>query len=88
MRNVEARVDEHAVGAREALAEHERGRVALIGDAAHAGLPMMGQGGCPAMEDAWVLAELMASTHEVDEALDRFVDASLRERCRPRLGAP
>jgi 2-polyprenyl-6-methoxyphenol hydroxylase-like FAD-dependent oxidoreductase len=33
------------------------GRVVLIGDAAHAGSPMMGQGGCMAMEDALVLAE-------------------------------
>jgi 2-polyprenyl-6-methoxyphenol hydroxylase-like FAD-dependent oxidoreductase len=33
------------------------GRVALIGDAAHAMSPMMGQGGCMAIEDACVLAE-------------------------------
>jgi 2-polyprenyl-6-methoxyphenol hydroxylase-like FAD-dependent oxidoreductase len=33
------------------------GRVVLVGDAAHASSPMMGQGGCMAMEDAYVLAE-------------------------------
>jgi 2-polyprenyl-6-methoxyphenol hydroxylase-like FAD-dependent oxidoreductase len=32
------------------------GRVVLIGDAAHAMAPMMGQGGCMAIEDALVLA--------------------------------
>jgi 2-polyprenyl-6-methoxyphenol hydroxylase-like FAD-dependent oxidoreductase len=34
-----------------------RGRVVLIGDAAHAGPPHMGEGGCMAMEDALVLAD-------------------------------
>ena len=37
------------------------GRVVLIGDAAHAGPPTMAQGGCMAMEDAWVLAEVLRS---------------------------
>lgn len=50
-----------------------RGRVVLIGDAAHAGLPAMGQGACMAMEDSWVLAELLAEADDVDAALDAFV---------------
>jgi 2-polyprenyl-6-methoxyphenol hydroxylase-like FAD-dependent oxidoreductase len=37
--------------------EKDSSRVVLIGDAAHASSPMMVQGGCMAMEDAWVLAE-------------------------------
>jgi 2-polyprenyl-6-methoxyphenol hydroxylase-like FAD-dependent oxidoreductase len=37
------------------------GRVVPIGDAAHASSPMMGQGGCLAMEDAYVLAEVLRS---------------------------
>src|SRR5262249_46369745 len=49
------------------------GRVVLIGDAAHASSPMMGQGGSMAMEDAWVLAETLRSTDRVEAALDRFV---------------
>ena len=36
------------------------GRVVLLGDAAHASSPLLGQGGCMAMEDAWVLAEVFA----------------------------
>jgi hypothetical protein len=44
------------------------GRVVLIGDAAHAGPPHMGEGGCMAMEDALVLADCLcqadvSSTH-------------------------
>lgn len=34
-----------------------RGRVSLLGDAAHPTTPNWGQGACQAMEDAWVLAE-------------------------------
>jgi 2-polyprenyl-6-methoxyphenol hydroxylase-like FAD-dependent oxidoreductase len=44
-----------------ALEEWYRGRVVLIGDAAHASSPMMGQGGCMAMEDACVLAASLRS---------------------------
>jgi 2-polyprenyl-6-methoxyphenol hydroxylase-like FAD-dependent oxidoreductase len=49
------------------------GRVVLIGDAAHASSPMMGQGGSMAMEDAWVLAETLPGDADVEVALDRFV---------------
>jgi salicylate hydroxylase len=37
-----------------------RGRVALIGDAAHAMTPSAAQGGAQAIEDGWVLATLLA----------------------------
>ena len=49
-----------------------RGRVLLIGDAAHASTPFMGQGGAMAMEDGVVLARLLAATDDVGAALDRF----------------
>ena len=48
------------------------GRVVLIGDAAHASSPMMGQGGCMAMEDALVLAETLHASADVEGALDLF----------------
>ena len=56
-----------------------RGRVVLIGDAAHAGPPMMAQGGCMAMEDALVLAEVLCEAATVESALDTY-DARRRPR--------
>ena len=49
--------------------ERHTGRVVLIGDAAHAGSPPMGQGGCMAMEDACVLEEVLGSAATVESAL-------------------
>jgi 2-polyprenyl-6-methoxyphenol hydroxylase-like FAD-dependent oxidoreductase len=56
------------------------GRVVLVGDAAHASSPMMGQGGCMAMEDACVLAEELSSSTSTEIALARYVD-----RRKPRV---
>ena len=50
-----------------------KSRVVLIGDAAHALSPSFGQGANLAIEDALVLAEELASTDDVDAALDAFV---------------
>jgi 2-polyprenyl-6-methoxyphenol hydroxylase-like FAD-dependent oxidoreductase len=49
----------------EPLPSFHRGRVALLGDAAHAMTPNLGQGGCQAVEDAVVLAHRV-SGHEGD----------------------
>jgi FAD-dependent urate hydroxylase len=50
-----------------------RGRVALLGDAAHATCPDLGQGGCQAVEDALVLANYLTSTNiSVEDALKRY----------------
>ena len=57
-----------------------RGRVVLIGDAAHAGPPHMAEGGCMAMEDALVLAEELRAADTVEGALDRY-----EARRRPRI---
>ena len=48
------------------------GRVVLIGDAAHASSPMMGQGGSLAMEDAHVLAELLSVETSLEKALSDY----------------
>jgi len=58
-----------------------RGRVVLIGDAAHAGPPNMGEGGCMAMEDALVLAEVLRTENSIEAALEAYV-----LRRRPRAG--
>jgi 2-polyprenyl-6-methoxyphenol hydroxylase-like FAD-dependent oxidoreductase len=49
------------------------GRVVLVGDAAHASSPMMGQGGNMAMEDACVLAEELRVAATVASALASYV---------------
>lgn len=56
-----------------------RGRVAMLGDAAHAMTPDLGQGACQAIEDAVVLAALVdpADPTAVTAALDRYTAARL-----------
>jgi FAD-dependent urate hydroxylase len=50
-----------------------RGRVALLGDSAHATCPDLGQGGCQAMEDGFVLAHYLTTTNiSVEDALKRY----------------
>jgi 2-polyprenyl-6-methoxyphenol hydroxylase-like FAD-dependent oxidoreductase len=48
------------------------GNVVLMGDAAHATTPNLGQGACMAIEDAVVLANCLASTREPVEAFMKF----------------
>ncbi|MEV6623372.1 FAD-dependent oxidoreductase [Amycolatopsis sp. NPDC051106] len=48
-----------------------RGRVVLIGDAAHACPPTLAQGGAQAFEDAIVLSELLLGAETLDDALWR-----------------
>ncbi len=50
-----------------------RGRVALLGDSAHASTPTLGQGGCQAMEDAEILCRYLITTNiGVEYALKRY----------------
>jgi FAD-dependent urate hydroxylase len=86
--NATNRVEIHDI---EPLQTLVKGRVALLGDAAHGTAPDLGQGGCQAMEDAWVLANYLATTNlSVTDALlryesarkDRVADIILRARKR------
>jgi 2-polyprenyl-6-methoxyphenol hydroxylase-like FAD-dependent oxidoreductase len=49
-----------------------RGRVVLLGDAAHATTPNLGQGACMAIESAAVLAEELARGGDVREAISAY----------------
>jgi 2-polyprenyl-6-methoxyphenol hydroxylase-like FAD-dependent oxidoreductase len=52
----------------------------MQGDAAHASSPVLGQGGCLAMEDAVVLAETLQTAASISGALDDF-----ENRHKPRV---
>lgn len=47
-------------------------RVVLIGDAAHATTPNLGQGACQAIEDAWFLAEELCTHNNIETSLVNF----------------
>ncbi len=57
------------------------GTILLIGDAAHATTPNMGQGACQAIEDAVVLADELGKTHNIQTA---FANYENRRRARTR----
>lgn len=63
------------------------GRVALLGDAAHAMTPNLGQGACQAMEDAVVLATVLDETHLGEPAGLAAALARYDELRRPRSQA-
>ena len=51
-----------------------RGRVLLIGDAAHTTTPHHAQGAAMAVEDAVVLSELLRADGELDDVLEQFME--------------
>lgn len=57
------------------LPSYAQGRIALLGDAAHAMTPFLAQGACQALEDAVVLAAEAADADSVPQALDRYDQA-------------
>lgn len=80
-------------------ARWHRGSAAILGDAAHPTLPFLAQGANMALEDAWVLAQTLAS-HDTTEAAftayqnaratrcTRIVDASSRNARAYHLHSP
>jgi 2-polyprenyl-6-methoxyphenol hydroxylase-like FAD-dependent oxidoreductase len=58
-----------------------KGRVLLIGDAAHTTTPHLGQGAAQAVEDGVVLGELLARDEPIQSLLDEFMQRRF-ERCK------
>lgn len=56
----------------EPIQHWHKNRVCLIGDAAHATTPNMGQGACQAIEDAYVLAECLAKYPDYEKAFSQY----------------
>jgi len=71
------------------LPAYHRGRVALLGDAAHAMTPHLGQGACQAIEDAVVLAHVASGTGDLADysaaRMTRAIGISRRSRTIGRL---
>jgi 2-polyprenyl-6-methoxyphenol hydroxylase-like FAD-dependent oxidoreductase len=54
---------------REPLQRYSKGRVTMLGDAAHPMTPFLGQGACIAIEDAMVLGRAFGAANTIAEAL-------------------
>lgn len=64
---------------RDPLEVWTRGRVTMLGDAAHPMTPYLGQGACMAIEDGMILGRAFAESQDLDEALSRY-EAARRAR--------
>jgi salicylate hydroxylase len=72
----------------QSAAEHARGRVALLGDAAHPMRPYLAQGAGMAIEDAFVLAQsLEACGTEVAHGLAHYAEQRWQRNARVQARA-
>lgn len=69
----------HDLYDRDPIERWSRGRVTLLGDAAHPTTPNLGQGACMAMEDAIVLARALSRRSPIEAALGEY-EAQRRPR--------
>ena len=63
---------------REPIPQYSKGRVTMLGDAAHPMTPFLGQGACIAIEDAMVLGRAFAAADSFQEAF--FIYESTRKQ--------
>jgi len=64
----------------ELLRSWAKGNVVLIGDAVHPMMPNLGQGGCQAIEDAYVLTEILSGTKTTQK-----IEGNLQSFYRKRI---
>ncbi|WP_025026944.1 FAD-dependent monooxygenase [Caldalkalibacillus mannanilyticus] len=57
------------------IQNYSKGRVALLGDAAHATTPNLGQGACQAIEDGYAIAKALDTHSDLDQALQSYQKA-------------
>lgn len=55
------------------------GKLALIGDAAHATTPNLGQGACQAIEDAYVIAQQLSLNKDIEMGLKCFEEKRIKK---------
>ncbi len=67
-----ARIVERTISDRPSLRRWSEGRVTLLGDAAHPVVPALGQGANMTFEDAYEIAECLASAPDVEAALRAY----------------
>ncbi len=72
---------------REPVADWSRGRVCLLGDAAHPMLQYLAQGACMAVEDAVALADALAADSDVERAFRSYAQARYLRTARVQLTA-
>lgn len=61
------------------ISSWHKGRVVLVGDAAHATTPNMGQGGCQAIEDAYALAEALSLETSLGAAFKHYETSRMKK---------
>jgi salicylate hydroxylase len=84
------RVNKWALHDRDPLPRWSEGRITLLGDAAHPMLPYLAQGACMAVEDGYLLADLLAApaaTRDPAAALRTYQAMRLPRATRVQLGA-
>ena len=75
-----------AISDRDPIRHWHKGRIALLGDAAHPTLQSLAQGACMAIEDAVCLAELVDATQgDFEAAFGRYETARLVRTARVQL---
>jgi salicylate hydroxylase len=75
-----------AVGDRDPIRHWHKGRVALLGDAAHPTLQSLAQGACMAIEDGLCLADcIVAADGDYEGAFRRYEDARVVRTARVTL---